>query len=93
MDYTFCMLRAFAAALAFLSFVPAAASAQGRVTGLVKDADGHAIKGASITAESANFAATTVTSDAKGRYSFPACAAARGPSRWRRRASSRRGGC
>jgi len=69
-DYTFCMLRAFAAALAFLLFVPAAASAQGRVTGVVKDAEGRPIKGASITAESANYAATTVTSDAKGRYSF-----------------------
>jgi tetratricopeptide (TPR) repeat protein len=64
------MLRAFAAALAFLLFVPAASSAQGRVTGVIKDADGHPIKGASITAESANYAATTVTSDAKGRYSF-----------------------
>lgn len=70
MDYTFCMLRAFAAALAFLLFVPAAASAQGRLTGIVKDADGHVIKGAAVTAESPNYAATTVTSDAKGRYSF-----------------------
>jgi tetratricopeptide (TPR) repeat protein len=69
-DYTFCMLRAFAVALSFLLLVPAAASAQGRVTGLVKDAEGHPIKGASVTAESANYAATTVTSDAKGRYSF-----------------------
>jgi tetratricopeptide (TPR) repeat protein len=69
-DYTFCMLRAFAVALAFLLFAPTAASAQGRVTGVVKDAGGHPIKGASITAESANYAATTVTSDAKGRYSF-----------------------
>jgi tetratricopeptide (TPR) repeat protein len=64
------MLRAFAVALAFLLFVPAAASAQGRVTGVVKDANGRPIKGASITAESANYAATTVTSDGKGRYSF-----------------------
>ena len=70
MDYTFCMLRAFAVALSFLLFVPAAASAQGRVTGIIKDAEGHPIKGASVTAESVNYAATTVTSDAKGRYSF-----------------------
>jgi tetratricopeptide (TPR) repeat protein len=64
------MLRAFAVALAFLLFQPAAASAQGRLTGVIKDVDGHPIKGASITAESANWSATTVTSDAKGRYSF-----------------------
>ena len=70
MDYTFCMFRAFAVALAFLLFLPAATSAQGRVTGVVKDAEGRAIKGASITAESPNWAATTVTTDAKGRYSF-----------------------
>lgn len=70
MDYTFCMLRAFATALAFLLFVPTAASAQGLVAGVVKDAEGHPIKGASITAESASYAATTVASDAKGRYSF-----------------------
>ena len=70
MDYTFCMLRAFAVVLAFVLLVPAAASAQGRVTGVVKDAEGRPIKGASIIAESPNYAATTVTSDVKGRYSF-----------------------
>lgn len=64
------MLRTLAAALAFLLFLPAATSAQGRLTGVVKDAEGHAIKGASITAESPNWSATTVTTDAKGRYSF-----------------------
>jgi tetratricopeptide (TPR) repeat protein len=64
------MLRACAAALTFLLFLPAAASAQGRVTGVVKDAEGHAIKGASITAESPDWSATTVTTDAKGRFSF-----------------------
>jgi tetratricopeptide (TPR) repeat protein len=64
------MLRAFAVALAFMLFVPAAASAQGRVTGVVKDAEGHPVKGASITSESPNWSATTVTTDAKGRYSF-----------------------
>jgi tetratricopeptide (TPR) repeat protein len=46
------------------------ASAQGHVAGVVKDRDGHAIKGATIVAESPNYSATTVTSDAKGRYSF-----------------------
>ena len=70
MDYTFCMLRAFAAALALLLFLPAATSAQGLMSGVVRDAEGRPIKGASITAESANYSATTVTSDAKGRYSF-----------------------
>ena len=63
MDYTFCMFRAFAVALAFLLFLPAATSAQGRVTGVVKDAEGRAIKGASITAESPNWAATTAACD------------------------------
>jgi tetratricopeptide (TPR) repeat protein len=69
-DYTFCMLRAFAAALMFLLVLPPAVSAQGRVTGVVKDAEGHPIKGASITAENSNWSATTVTTDVKGRYSF-----------------------
>jgi tetratricopeptide (TPR) repeat protein len=64
------MLRAFAVALALLLFVPASSSAQGRVTGVVKDGDGHPIKGATITAENPNFTTTTVTSDAKGRYAF-----------------------
>lgn len=50
--------------------MPAAVSAQGRVTGVVKDTDGHPIKAATIVAESPNFSATTVTSDAKGRYAF-----------------------
>ena len=40
------------------------------MTGVVKDAEGRPIKGASITAESPNWAATTVTTDVKGRYSF-----------------------
>lgn len=48
----------------------ASASAQGRVTGVVKDTEGRPIKGATIVAESQNYAATTVTSDAKGRYAF-----------------------
>ena len=45
-------------------------SAQGRVTGVIKDTEGHAIKGATVVAESPNYSTTTVTSDAKGRYSF-----------------------
>jgi tetratricopeptide (TPR) repeat protein len=53
-----------------LFLATASASAQGRVTGLVKDADGRPIKGATIVAESQSYPATTVTSDAKGRYSF-----------------------
>lgn len=64
------MLRALAFALACLLFGPAAASAQGRVTGVVKDTKGRPIKGATITAEHAAVAPTTVTSDAKGRYGF-----------------------
>ena len=50
----------------------APAAAQGRVTGTVKDADGHAIKGATIVA--ANPAgvpsSSTATSDAKGHFGF-----------------------
>ena len=55
-----------------LFLAAASASAQGRVTGVVKDTDGRPIKGATIVAESPNYSATvtTVTSDAKGRYSF-----------------------
>jgi tetratricopeptide (TPR) repeat protein len=63
------MLRVLAC-LAFAVLAPAAAFAQGRVTGVVKDTDGHPIKGATIVAESPNYSATTVTSDAKGRYAF-----------------------
>jgi len=63
------MLRALAC-VAFALLVPAAVSAQGRVTGVVKDSEGRAIKGATVVAESPNYSATTVTSDAKGRYSF-----------------------
>ena len=53
-----------------LLLTTASAFAQGRVTGVVKDTDGHPIKGATIVAESPNYSATTVTSDAKGRYAF-----------------------
>lgn len=65
------MVRLFAA-LALAVTLPATALAQGRVTGTVKDADGHPVKGATITAENANFTASTLTSttDARGRYSF-----------------------
>ena len=63
------MLRSLAT-LAFVLFVSAPAFAQGRVTGTVKDADGHAVKGATITADNPNLPSVTVTSDAKGRYSF-----------------------
>ena len=63
------MLRPLAA-LAFVLFVSAPAFAQGRVTGVVKDAEGHAVKGATITADNPNLPSVTVTSNAKGRYSF-----------------------
>jgi tetratricopeptide (TPR) repeat protein len=53
-----------------IALLPASVSAQGRVAGLVKDAAGQPIKGATITAQSPDFAPTTVTSDAKGRYAF-----------------------
>ncbi len=57
-------------ALVFVLFVSAAASAQGLVTGVVKDTNQRPIKGATITAESSNSRSVTVTSDAKGRYAF-----------------------
>jgi hypothetical protein len=63
------MLRSLAA-LAFVLFVSAPALAQGRVTGVLKDPDGHAVKGATITAENPNLPPVTVASDAKGRFSF-----------------------
>jgi tetratricopeptide (TPR) repeat protein len=63
------MLRALAC-LAFALLASAPVSAQGRVTGVVKDTEGRPIKGAAIVAESPNYTNTTVTSDAKGRYSF-----------------------
>jgi tetratricopeptide (TPR) repeat protein len=53
-----------------LFLATASAFAQGRVAGVVKDTDGRPIKGATIVAESQNYSATTVTSDAKGRYAF-----------------------
>jgi tetratricopeptide (TPR) repeat protein len=64
------MLRALVCALLLL--VPAAASAQGRVTGIVRDAEGKPIKGATITARNPNFATSTLTAttDGKGRYAF-----------------------
>ena len=63
------MLRPLAT-IAFVLLVTTAASAQGRVTGTVKDPDGHAVKRATITAQNPNLPPVTVTSDAKGRYSF-----------------------
>jgi tetratricopeptide (TPR) repeat protein len=64
------VLRALACALLLL--VPAAASAQGRVAGVVRDAEGKPIKGATIAARNPNFSASTLTAttDAKGRYGF-----------------------
>jgi tetratricopeptide (TPR) repeat protein len=59
--------------LCVLVLATASASAQGRVTGVVKDTEGRPLKGATIVAENPNYSATaitTVTSDAKGRYSF-----------------------
>jgi hypothetical protein len=44
---------------ALLLLLASTASAQGRITGVIRDTDGHPIKGASITAESPNFAATS----------------------------------
>jgi tetratricopeptide (TPR) repeat protein len=72
------MLRPAARGVVVLSIVtiaallPAIAAAQGHVAGTVRDAAGHPIKGATITAENPNFAfkPATSTSDAKGRYSF-----------------------
>jgi len=48
------------------------ASAQGHVTGTVRDADGRPLKGATITAENPDVAPSTFTgsSDAKGRFSL-----------------------
>ena len=63
------MRRSFAA-LALVLLVTATASAQGRVTGTVKDPDGRAVKRATVTAENPNLPPVTVTTDAKGRYSF-----------------------
>jgi len=62
------MLRPWAVMLLLL--VPATVSAQGRITGVVKDAEGHPIKGATVTAENPNIGPSTASSDAKGRYGF-----------------------
>jgi tetratricopeptide (TPR) repeat protein len=59
-----------AAWLALALSAAATASAQGRVAGVVKDAQGHAIKGATVTAENAGYPSVTVISDNKGRYGF-----------------------
>jgi tetratricopeptide (TPR) repeat protein len=64
------MRRLSTLAVVFVLFVSAAASAQGLVTGVVKDTNQRPIKGATITAESPNSRSVTVTSDAKGRYAF-----------------------
>jgi tetratricopeptide (TPR) repeat protein len=58
--------------LAILALAPAIAAAQGHVAGTIRDASGHAIKGATVTAENPNFSSTavTATSNEKGRYSF-----------------------
>jgi tetratricopeptide (TPR) repeat protein len=72
-DYTFGMQPARAiGVLAALMLAAAPAAAQGRVTGTVKDDGGHAIKGATITAENRDAAPSTwtSTSDAKGRFSM-----------------------
>jgi tetratricopeptide (TPR) repeat protein len=53
-----------------LLLVPATVAAQGRITGVVRDAEGHAIKGATVTAENPNIGPSTASSDAKGRYGF-----------------------
>jgi hypothetical protein len=53
-----------------LLLVPATVSAQGRITGVVRDAEGHPIKGATVTAENPNLGPSTASSDSKGRYGF-----------------------
>jgi len=60
------------ALLAILALAPAIAAAQGHVAGTIRDASGHPVKGATITAENPNYAtvAYTATSNEKGRYSF-----------------------
>ena len=60
------------ARLAILALTPAIAAAQGHVAGTIRDASGHPVKGATITAENPNYAtvAYTATSNEKGRYSF-----------------------
>jgi hypothetical protein len=63
------VLRALAC-LVFAVLAPSIAAAQGRVTGVVKDADGHPVKGATVLARSPNYSPVTVTSDRKGRYAF-----------------------
>ena len=63
-------MRRALACFTFALLVPVTASAQGRVTGVVKDADDHTIKGATVMAESPDQPAVTVTSDRKGRFSF-----------------------
>lgn len=63
------MLRALAC-LVFALLAPSIAAAQGRVTGVIKDADGHAIKRATVIAEGPNYPSVTVTSDRKGRFAF-----------------------
>jgi tetratricopeptide (TPR) repeat protein len=63
-------MRRLALALVCVLLVSAAGSAQGLVTGVVRDTNQRPIKGATITAESLNFRSVTVTSDAKGRYAF-----------------------
>lgn len=55
------------------AFLPAAAAfAQGRVVGTIRNQDGQAVKGATITATSPDATPSTVTSttDGKGRFSF-----------------------
>ena len=63
-------MRRALACFTFALLVPVTASAQGRVTGVVKDADDHTIKGATVMAESPDQPSVTVTSDRKGRFSF-----------------------
>src|SRR5204862_26119 len=48
------------------------ASAQGRVTGTVKNADGRPVKGAIVTAENPDASASNLrtTTNAKGKYAF-----------------------
>jgi len=59
-------------AVALALLLASSASAQGRVTGTVKDAGGRPVKGAIVSAENHDATAKnlTTTSNAKGKYAF-----------------------
>jgi TolA-binding protein len=66
-------VTAFVAVLVASGLLAAQAAAQpGRVGGLVRDEDGQALKGATVTAENPDFGSTSVTAttDERGRFSM-----------------------